>query len=368
MRFDIFCRVIDNFGDIGVCWRLARHLTARSPQHHITLWVDDIGRFQSIEPAVKHQAVQSLTPSITLVHWTPDVSMREPGDVVIEAFSCDPPPAFVRAMAARNSLWINLEYLSAESWVEGCHGLPSLQPDSLRKFFYFPGFTTRTGGLLREDGLLQKRNRWLQQPAKRWELLRHLGVPGSAIESLQTTGRLAFLFGYPSAPVHALINALAESQTHWVLLIPEGLYPEVQSPADTALQVVRIPFVTQDDFDTILWSSDLNFVRGEDSVIRALWAGKPLVWQIYEQEERAHIIKLRAWLASSPYPESVHSLMLNWNTGQTGAAQSSLANLIDGPTWEPWKTSAMDWAEQLANQPALAASLEAFCAKNWQTR
>jgi hypothetical protein len=23
LHWDIFCRVIDNFGDIGVCWRLA---------------------------------------------------------------------------------------------------------------------------------------------------------------------------------------------------------------------------------------------------------------------------------------------------------------------------------------------------------
>ena len=368
MRFDIFCRVIDNFGDIGVCWRLARHLADRSPKHHITLWVDDLERFQHIESAVKQQAVQSLTTSITLVHWTPDVSMREPGDVVIEAFNCDPPPAFVRAMAARNSLWINLEYLSAESWVEGCHGLPSLQPNSLRKFFFFPGFTTKTGGLLREDGLLQQRNRWLQQPAKRWALLRRLGVPDSAIESLQDTGRQAFLFGYPDAPVHALINALAESQTRWVLLIPEGLYPEIRPPADTALQIVHIPFVAQDDFDTILWSSDLNFVRGEDSVIRALWAGKPLVWQIYEQEERAHIVKLRAWLASSTYPKAAHTLMLDWNTGQYGPAQAGLGHLIDGPAWEEWKITAMEWANQLANQRALAANLEAFCAENWQTR
>ncbi|MBY0444112.1 MAG: elongation factor P maturation arginine rhamnosyltransferase EarP, partial [Burkholderiales bacterium] len=27
VRWDIFCRVIDNYGDIGVCWRLARQLS-----------------------------------------------------------------------------------------------------------------------------------------------------------------------------------------------------------------------------------------------------------------------------------------------------------------------------------------------------
>ena len=364
MHFDIFCRVIDNFGDIGVCWRLARHLAKRSPQHRVTLWVDDLERFQRIEPAVQMLPVQALTPAITLVHWTPAAPLHEPGDVVIEAFNCDPPPPFVRAMVARKSLWINLEYLSAEPWVEGCHALPSLQSNGLKKFFFFPGFTAKTGGLLREDGLLERRNRWLHQPAQRWALLQRLGVPTSAIESLQNGGRQAVLFGYPGAPANALLQALAESHTHWVLLIPEGLYPDLRSGDNGTLHVARIPFVPQDDFDRVLWSSDLNFVRGEDSVLRALWAGKPLVWQIYEQDENAHLAKLQAWLALSPYPARAQRLMMNWNTKNNLLAQEDLSSLIDGPSWLEWQAAALMWAEQLANQPALASNLDAFCAKN----
>ena len=34
LLWDIFCQVIDNHGDVGVCWRLARELAARG--HTVT--------------------------------------------------------------------------------------------------------------------------------------------------------------------------------------------------------------------------------------------------------------------------------------------------------------------------------------------
>ena len=39
MRIDLFCRVIDNWGDAGVCWRLARQLV-RERGAQVRLWID----------------------------------------------------------------------------------------------------------------------------------------------------------------------------------------------------------------------------------------------------------------------------------------------------------------------------------------
>ena len=47
--WDVFCRVIDNFGDIGVCWRLARQL-AGDFALHVRLWVDDFDSFWLLCP------------------------------------------------------------------------------------------------------------------------------------------------------------------------------------------------------------------------------------------------------------------------------------------------------------------------------
>jgi uncharacterized repeat protein (TIGR03837 family) len=90
-RWDVFCRVIDNHGDLGVCWRLACDLADRGQQ--LRLWVDD--------PAALRWMAPQGHPRVALLHWTEDTPLPEPGDVVVEAFGCDPPEAFVARMAAR---------------------------------------------------------------------------------------------------------------------------------------------------------------------------------------------------------------------------------------------------------------------------
>jgi uncharacterized repeat protein (TIGR03837 family) len=144
-RWDLFCRVVDNFGDAGVCWRLARDLAARGAR--VRLVIDDASPLAWMAPAG--------APGVEVLPWP---GPAEPAEVVIEAFGCDPPPDFVAAMARRQPapVWINLEYLSAEAYVERSHGLPSPQLNGLTKWFYYPGFTPRTGGLLREPDLMAR--------------------------------------------------------------------------------------------------------------------------------------------------------------------------------------------------------------------
>src|SRR5436190_8920873 len=149
LQWDLFCRVVDNFGDIGVCWRLAADLAARG--HSLRLWIDDPSALAWLAPGG--------AAGVEVIHWTDDSALRVPGDVVIEAFGCDPPAGFVAAMVqqARPPVWINLEYLSAESYVERSHRLPSPQLSGpgtgLTKWFFYPGFTPATGGLPREPDL-----------------------------------------------------------------------------------------------------------------------------------------------------------------------------------------------------------------------
>jgi len=144
MQWDVFCRVVDNHGDLGVCWRLAADLGARGEQ--VRLWVDDPRALAWMAPAG--------APGVAVVPWQAPLPDVTPGDVVVEAFGCNPPDAFVKRMAQRRPVWINLEYLSAEPYVERSHGLPSPRPEGMKWFFY-PGFTPATGGLLREPAGLE---------------------------------------------------------------------------------------------------------------------------------------------------------------------------------------------------------------------
>ncbi|AZY49882.1 elongation factor P maturation arginine rhamnosyltransferase EarP [Bordetella avium] len=358
MRADIFCRVVDNFGDIGVCWRLARRLS-QGHGWQVRLWVDDLHAFArlqaEVDPALARQRVQQ----IDIVDWN-DLTELEPGDVVIEAFACDPPALFLAAMRKRPPVWINLEYLSAEAWVETCHGLPSQRADGLVKHFFFPGFTPATGGLIREPSLSQERDALQASRPAQDAFLRRLGVTRRDADSRTLT-----LFCYPQAPYLELAQALSRQTT--LLIVPEGVAPGLASTP--GLQIARIPFVAQPDFDRLLWCADLNFVRGEDSFVRAAWAARPLVWQIYPQEENAHLEKLNAWLARYPAPPAARALFSLWNQ-ETGSARwpDTLHAALEGRAWEQWKQAARDWDAGFAARPDLGDALVDFCADLAKTR
>ncbi|MCQ9378043.1 elongation factor P maturation arginine rhamnosyltransferase EarP [Methyloversatilis sp. XJ19-49] len=295
---DLFCRVIDNFGDIGVCWRLARCL-ARDHGWHVRLWVDALDALARIKPQ------GAAEPGVEVRQLNDDTLSCLPARCVIEAFACDLPPALVMSMAAQHPppRWINLEYLSAEAWVEGCHGLPSYDAASgLTKHFFFPGFTARTGGLLRERDLPAQRDAWLADAAARKHDLARLGM---AVD----TGALQLsLFGYESPSIATLIEALAAHAQPVQLWVPEGRSLTVAAEAlgrplragevvqRGALALHALAFMDQDDFDRLLWQCDLNIVRGEDSFVRAQWAARPMLWHIYPQDGGAHLTKLDAFL------------------------------------------------------------------------
>lgn len=364
MRADIFCRVVDNYGDIGVCWRLARGL-AQGRGWDVRLWVDDLSSFARIQPGIVPGAARQRLAGIDIVHWSdaPDPALTA-RDVVIEAFACDPPEAFLASMRLTHPAWINLEYLSAEAWVENCHGLPSQRPDGLVKHFFFPGFTPATGGLLREPGLSAERDALQASADSQASFLRSLGVDEALLLRRRDGARAVSLFCYPSAPAADLVAALSADPRPSVLLVPEGIAPGLEAacaePGAPAL--ARLPFVAQPDFDRLLWCCDLNFVRGEDSFVRAAWAARPLVWQIYPQDENVHLEKLDAWLARYPAPEAAHALIRAWNQPEAGGTAGALSAALAPAAWEAWAEAARLWDARQAAQPDLAENLADFCA------
>jgi uncharacterized repeat protein (TIGR03837 family) len=370
---DLFCSVVDNYGDIGVCWRLARQIAA---EHGVAvrLWVDDLASFARICAGVDTGAESQQAQGVTVRRWHAGMALPSPQDVadmVIEAFGCRLPDGYVAAMAARvvAPVWINLEYLSAEDWVEGCHRLPSPHPTlALTKHFFFPGFTAATGGLLRERDLDARRAAFEADPEAGTRFLAELAVrpePGETLISL---------FCYPHAPVAALLEALKTDAQRSLLLVPQGVASDaIRSWAGTLpapgtplvsgnLRLQTIPFVDQPHYDALLWCCALNFVRGEDSVVRAQWAQRALVWQIYPQEEDAHRIKLDAFLdrycATMPaeLAATVRAAWHAWNgDGDWRAA------------WPAWRDAmpalrahAAQWSAQVAAHGDLAANLLAF--------
>jgi len=357
--FDLFCRVIDNYGDAGVCWRLARQLAALG--HPVRLWIDDKTALGKLVPALQPREQAQRIEAVEVLSWDHSAHAIPPlSGVVVEAFACTPPPSYQAAMADRGCVWINLEYLSAEDWVEGCHGLPSPQPNGVPKYFYFPGFTPATGGLLREPGLLER-----QVEARRQDRRTRLqALTGLDWGELTDDARCVLLFSYPDAPFAGLRRALAQDSTPTWLLVPDAVPATLRD--DGALRVRRIPFVPQANFDELLWCCDLNFVRGEDSLVRAQWAGVPLVWHIYRQDGDAHLAKLDAWMTQARWPATVRALQHAWNGKDDDDMARALAATLREEPWLAWKTHCRTWTRTLAAQPDLVDRLVRFCMQHRQ--
>ncbi len=343
LRWTVYCRVVDNLGDIGVCWRLARDLGSRGDA--VTLVVDDASALAWMAP---HGA-----RGVAVVDW-PAPGAVDTADVVVEAFGCALPQAALAALAARHAqrrapVWLNLEYLSAESYVERSHALPSPQPGRLPpKWFFFPGFTPRTGGLLREPGLIDARSRfdrdaWLA--ARGWPR-----APGE---------RVVTLFGYANTAFAALLADLASAPT--LLLVAPGAAQQQLAAAahlPPTLRAVRLPWLDHDAYDRLLWSADLNGVRGEDSLVRAVWAGAPLLWQAYPQDDGAHHAKVDALLARIGVGEAVAAAWRAWN-GAPGARWPGL------PPADAWQPALAQWRAGLLALPDLTTALRDFvCGKS----
>jgi uncharacterized repeat protein (TIGR03837 family) len=352
MLWDIFCKVIDNHGDIGVCWRLSVQLAARGET--VRLWVDDASALGWMAPG-GHAAVQVLP-------WG-EQAAAQPGDVVIEAFGCELEPQFLAAVAeqarveGRQGVWLDLEYLTAESFAERNHKLPSPllsgPAAGLTRHFFYPGFTPRSGGLLREQDLSRRqldfnRDAWLQ---------------AQGISDTQGA-RLVSLFCYEPAALGSVLQQWARGPGATRVVVTPGrataaLRAEIarldsEMPGWNArglLSFSWLPLLSQLDFDHLLWSCDLNLVRGEDSLVRALWAGKPLVWQIYPQHDDAHHRKLEAFLEWLDAPSSLRAFHRAWN----GMG-------IDLPALnvESWSDCIRDARGRLLAQPDLVTQLMQF--------
>ncbi len=370
--WDIFCRVVDNYGDIGVCWRLARQLAHEYP-FQVRLWVDEIAALSQIWPNVT-AATQQFINGVDVRIWPESLAGIEPADVVVEAFACELPENYLAAMKHRPtpSHWFNLEYLSAEDWVEGCHGLFSMHPQlGLKKAFFFPGFSLKTGGLLKEGALQIERDSFQTDATNKASFFQDIGIEPHKNELIIS------LFGYENSAIGSLLDAWINSPIPILCLVPNSkILPDINRYLGEslisgdelirgALRIKVIPFLSQTGYDRLLWVCDLNFVRGEDSFVRAQWAGSPLVWHIYPQEDDIHLVKLDAFLnsyltnADPRLQIAIRTLWHDWNSGENCSQSWNDATA----ELQNWQKHSRNWCQHLNSLGDLASNMVQFCQK-----
>lgn len=292
--FWLFCTVIDNFGDIGVSWRLANEIQKRF-NAEVHLWLDNPAALHTIVPKPNQYPIHLHTwQEKHNIHYQ---SLSLP-HVIIETFACTLPENVLNLIKTHSIIWLNWEYLSAEDWAVRSHAMLSLQHNGSAKYFWQMGFTENTGGLLREANYTRQHQH------------------SSNIHTHHTHHTLRFyLFGYHS-PIWAkwfecwqecnqtieiqlsgtqIIHSLKNSQ--W---LPEKALIDHPQYHKGCLKLTHLPFVPQEEFDKLLWSNDILFIRGEDSFVRAQYTGKPFFWHIYPQQQLIHLEKLHAFWQRTP--------------------------------------------------------------------
>lgn len=333
--------MIDNFGDAGVCLRLCRDFSKKN--YEVRLFCNNVNILNKIT-----NSEDASNRFLSLLSWSDKNKDYSPSEVVIQAFSVRLPDNLIKKIKTRKSTVINLEYLTAETFAEDCHKLPSYA-DGFESFFFFPGFTKKTGGVVIEDSFIDKLTKTNRK------------------ESQKIT-----LFSYENEKVKNVINSLNKEK--FILNIFEGkglnnfnnLLKLNLSAGDeyklNELTVRVLPMVSQDEYDSYLIDSKLNLVRGEDSIVRAMLTGNPFLWHIYPQEEDAHKDKIEALFdrmsevcSSKKDVEILRQLTLSYNGFSDYLDSFDLLGF-----YENWKKLSKEWSDHLISLGSLTDNLISF--------
>ena len=394
---DIFCKVIDNYGDAGVTYRLARILSTCG--YTVTLFIDNFSVLKKLNPNINDSYLcnneiqyypltpeQYVSENLKIRFWISDNAAAnkeafyrefcyKPSGTVIEAFQCQLPAAVTEKFTA-NTVWINLDYLSAEAWIESCHELPSIQTDNVKKFFFFPGFTSKTGGLNFEESIYTKsKDEAISNVIKILRINQDLNKFFKVL-----------IFTYENKSLIHLINAIINIKGKTMLFLPEGRSTEflknnskfikllAKNPNITTVYFKMLP---QEQFNDVLKAMDLNIIRGEDSFAQANMTGVPFIWHIYRQDEDAHLIKLKAFTdlyTADSLPslkETIEKVFTSLNASEikhdnedSEQAKEVLSIFCDFMIKYP-EICALSarWAEKLFNMGNLSTHLDSFIQK-----
>lgn len=302
---DIFCEIIDNYGDIGVVYRTAKELQKIFPESKIRVFLNRLDEFKKINSQVLDLPSQNIDgiEYITFDYLRDNANELLTAQVIIEAFGCQIPEEYMEIAYDNSELLINLEYLSAEDWIEDFHLQSSpLGRGKLKKVFFMPGFTEKSGGVIADSNYLERIQRVLEN--KEFYEKKYL----SDIEDRENK-IIGTLFSYEKnlTPLleelkkldkDVVILAMGEKTQDSLRKILKNFSIEDfrNSLKYGKIEIRFLNFLNQEEYEELINIVDFNFVRGEDSFIRAVLTGKPYMWHIYCQEEYAHMDKIEGFL------------------------------------------------------------------------
>ncbi|WP_147644997.1 elongation factor P maturation arginine rhamnosyltransferase EarP [Treponema pectinovorum] len=303
-RILILCKVVDNYGDVGVVFRLAKALSEQDKTLELTIVCSDLESFSlltknhfSIDTQKKSQKCIFNDSVWTILDWTQEEDFRyepSPFPTILECFQCGRPEwleSILFSKTANKTFYIfNIEYLTAEAYAEEFHLLKSYTRSSnVKKMFFMPGFTNKTGGLIIDKTFMNslKKSELQKKDDKIFTV---------AIFSYERSFDEIFV------ALQNFVQKVREKEKGFCVKVFAAAgksQPFVKKSwekfgKDIILQ--ELDFLPQEEWDELLCTCDFNFVRGEESLARASLCAKPFVWHAYPQEENYQLVKVNSLL------------------------------------------------------------------------
>lgn len=384
MTIDLLCKVVDNYGDIGFVYRLAKGLRERLPESEIRIIIDKLPAFKMLAPGIDPgRAVQRLS-SFLVVDWNHpwEGFRKQTPRIVLECFASGRPPFFEDILfdPARKDrrLILNIEHLSAEPWVDELHLMQSATRDALvEKKIFMPGFTPGSGGLIMDSRFLADLEKWetaFCQGDVAVQAARARILDTAGIEDTNTLGAFWFTaFSYERD-----YTGIFKELTAFSAIRPLRFFAAAGPSQDAArlawlesgkpFPFIALPFLEQEQWDEFLMASNFSIVRGEESLARAALIGRPFIWHAYLQENAHHLVKVKAFaslLAATLPPEPGEKLgktFVDFNTRVQDrkdlAVSGRMADMLEN--YEIYKNSFRVFAKNLAGLGDLCARLVTF--------
>ena len=304
MQISILCKVVDNFGDIGVVYRLAKQLKKINPKNTINLIVDNLESFNKICSAVQCGLEMQNIEGLNVYDWNAadfchKAFSRKDGElmpVILECFQCGRPDWMERILfeekLQRTVHIIMIDYLTAEKYAEDFHCLKSLTRSAkVQKVNFMPGFTEKTGGLVIDAD-------WLEVPE--WK------ENGPVLVFTYERDWTSFIQGCLSAA--SRWGDLPEPSYKSKLFLAQGRGKEsflaavrnvVESSQRECIEnsfIEELPYLNQSEWDRVMKSCSALVIRGEESMSRACLSGIPFIWHAYPQSDEYQLVKVKALL------------------------------------------------------------------------
>ena len=363
----ILCKVVDNFGDIGVVYRLARALSDLRAELNLTLVVSNLESFHKmasqIDPNKDVQEFKYKNSTWKILNWHLDnaecrmlnAECAFNFSIILECFQCGRPDWLENILFSQDFTQevqiLNIDYLTAEDYAEEFHLLKSgTRKTNIRKRFFMPGFTQKTGGLIINEEA-HSRNEETEEEFK------------------------MFFFAYED-DCSAIVKGISDFQSQMrsskkdfsvCIYLADGKssapFEEAWKSSGSPFKIIKLPFMQQEEFDTFILTMNFLFIRGEDSLARACLSGLPFVWQAYKQDENYQLVKVNALLDQMKdyFPakefQAIQNFWKNYNDYENPTQSAQLTELLISSAMQKNKMGFQNFAEKLHKNGNLAAHL-----------